>query len=234
MKMKPKKNNQIDNKKRHLKQLKLNRKSPPILERKIPTKIEKPTILIVCEGKNTEPSYFNQFKLSTATIKCKGIGFNTVSLVDRTIEFKKETKYDQVWCVFDKDGFTDEKFKKAIDKAENNEIKTAYSNQAFEYWLMLHFNDHQGGKMDRTLYNVTINNILKPFNVTYDGNGSKIISEDFFEILNGIDSITGKERKILAIQRAKNILNNCKNLSPAKAESSTTVYKLVEEILKYL
>lgn len=99
MKMKPKKANQIDNKRRHLEQLKLNRKSPPILERKIPTKIEKPTILIVCEGENTEPSYFNQFKLSTAIIKCKGIGFNTVSLVDKTIEFKNETQYDQVWCV---------------------------------------------------------------------------------------------------------------------------------------
>ncbi|MGN6417310.1 MAG: RloB domain-containing protein [Pseudobacter sp.] len=33
-----------------------------------------------------------------------------------------------------------------------NNIQIAYSNQAFEYWLILHFEDHQGGKIDRNDY----------------------------------------------------------------------------------
>jgi hypothetical protein len=69
MKMKNKKVDQIAAKKKHREALKANRRKEPVLERAVPTKLERPTILIVCEGENTEPSYFSQFKLSTATIK---------------------------------------------------------------------------------------------------------------------------------------------------------------------
>lgn len=47
-----------------------------------------------------------------------------------------------------------------------------------------------------------------------------------------IDEKTRKERKQLAIERAARNLNQFHHNSPAKAESSTTVFKLVEEIVK--
>ena len=119
----------------------------------MPTKLERPTILIVCEGENTEPSYFSQFKLSTATIKAIGEGYNTVSLVNRALKLSKEKSYDQVWCVFDKDDFSVNNFNNAITLSEANNFGVAYSNQAFEYWLILHFDDHQGGGMHRDDYN---------------------------------------------------------------------------------
>ena len=40
--------------------------------------------------RETEPSYFNKFKLTTATIKAVGEGYNTISLVNRAIELSKE------------------------------------------------------------------------------------------------------------------------------------------------
>lgn len=58
MKMKNKKADQIAAKKKHIEGLKKSRRNEPILEREQPSKLEKPTILIVCEGQNTEPSYF--------------------------------------------------------------------------------------------------------------------------------------------------------------------------------
>ena len=64
-------------------ELKAQRRVAKSLERNIPSINEKPTILIVCEGKNTEPSYFNNFKLSSATVKSIGEGYNTISLVKR-------------------------------------------------------------------------------------------------------------------------------------------------------
>lgn len=67
MKMKDKSAIQIARKKKHLENLKKSRRNEPVLDRNEPSKLEKPTLLIVCEGKNTEPSYFRQFKLSTAT-----------------------------------------------------------------------------------------------------------------------------------------------------------------------
>lgn len=233
MKMKNKKADQIAARKKHREALKANRRKEPVLERAVPTKLERPTILIVCEGENTEPSYFNQFKLSTATIKAVGEGYNTVSLVNRALKLSKEKSYDQVWCVFDKDDFSDNHFNNAITLSEANNFGVAYSNQAFEYWLILHFDDHQGGGMHRDDYNNKINALLKPFGIKYDGKGTKLITEEIFELLDGYDENINKERKIVAIERAKRNYNNHSHINPANEESTTTVYKLVEEILKY-
>lgn len=115
-----------------------------------------------------------------------------------------------------------------------NNFGVAYSNQSFEYWLILHFNDHQGGGMHRDSYNDIINEHLKPFKVTYDGNGTKLIEEDFFELLDGIDLKARRKRVELAIDRAEKIYNRLDHINPAKEESSTTVFRLVRELLKYV
>src|SRR5690606_21334098 len=110
---------------------------------------------------------------------------------------------------------------------EANNFGVAYSNQSFEYWLILHFNDHQGGGMHRDNYNDKINELIKPFKVNYDGNGSKLIEEDFFELLDGIDGKTSRKRVELAIVRAERNYNHFDHLNSAKEESSTTVFRLV-------
>lgn len=237
--MKNKREEQIASKKAHKESLKVKRRSEPLLVRGEATKSAKPTILIVCEGENTEPSYFRQFKLSTATIKPVGEGYNTISLVKRAIHLAKENSYDQVWCVFDADPKPDnpnqtKNFNDAINLADKNGFGIAYSNQAFEYWLILHLDDHQGGAMNRSDYNDKINQLLKPFGLTYEGENSKIVTDEIFEVLDGIDEKTNKERKRLAILRAEKIYNRLDHSNPAKEESSTTVFRLVEELLKYV
>jgi len=213
--MKDKREEQIAAKKRHNDRLKEKRRAEPIFQRPQPNLIEKPTILIVCEGENTEPSYFNQFKLSSATIKPVGEGYNTVSLVERAIQLANETKYDQIWCVFDKDDFTDNNFNNAIWMAQANNFGLAYSNQAFEYWLILHFDDHQEGGMHREDYDEKINKLLKPYNLTYDGKKSKRIDEDFFELLDSLDEKRGEKRVTLAIKRAERNFNQHDHSNPA-------------------
>ena len=239
MKMKDKKAEQIAAKKRHKEQLKANRRVEPSIDRADPILIERPTILIVCEGRNTEPSYFNQFRLSSAIVKPIGEGYNTVSLVQRAIDLDAEKRYDQVWCVFDADPKPDNpnqaiNFNNAIVLAEANRFGVAYSNQAFEYWIILHFNDHQGGGMPRSIYDETINILLKEYGASYDGKRSKIITEEIFELLEGIDERTGHSRVQLAITRAKRNYETFDHNNPASEESSTTVFKLVEELLKYV
>ena len=155
---------------------KIERKKETNLNRNEAKLLEKPLILIVCEGENTEPSYFKQFQLSSAEII--GTGFNTLTLVNRAIKLSKEKKYDQVWCVFDADPKPEnskhaDNFNEAINLAESKKLSVAYSNQAFEYWLILHFDDHQGGGMNRADYDTKLNKLLKPFNLTYDGKGTK-------------------------------------------------------------
>jgi len=239
MRMKNKQLIQLNNRQKHRELLRRERKNEPTFEREKPTKNEKPKILIVCEGKNTEPSYFRQFRLSSATIEAIGEGFNTLSLVSRAIELSLKCRYDKKWVVFDRDPKPDNPsqasdFNEAIRLAKKNGFGVAYSNQAFEYWIILHFNDHQGGPMDRRQYGQKINESLAQYSVYYDFTGCKLITDEIFELLDGIDEHTRKDRKRLAIKRAKRNYKLFDHMNPAAEESSTTVYKLVEELLRYM
>lgn len=234
--MKNKKEVEREDRKRHIEQkraAKLRRRGEPVLVRNEPTKDLKPVILIVCEGTNTEPSYFRQFKLSTASIKPVGKGANTISLVRAAIDLRANGKYEEVWCVFDKDDFEAHDFNGAITLALQQGLNVAYSNQAFEYWLILHFEDHQGGQMQRTDYHKKINEYLEEHKIFYDGKDSKVVSKDFFELMLSKDLKTGQKRIDLAIKRAGRNYGNFDHASPATEESTTTVFELVQKILKH-
>lgn len=208
------------------------RRTAPILERKELEKSIRQKILIVCEGENTEPSYFNQFKLASATIKALGEGNNTLACVRQAIGLSEKEPYDQIWCVFDKDDFPNKDFNDAITLAESKGFRVAYSNMAFEYWIILHFDDHQGGGMHRNQYSNLINKHLQPFKLVYEGEGSKIITEDIFDVLMSKDEKTNTSKVLLAIKRAQRNFQLFDHRSPANEESSTTVFMLVEELLK--
>jgi len=141
--MKDKKAAQIAQKQRHKAELKAvkSRREAPVLELDQPTRAEKQRILIVCEGANTEPSYFRQFRLTSADILPLGAGCDTIRVVERAREEQQKSNYDQVCVVFDKDDFPAKDFNQAIFMAEGFGFGVAYSNQAFEYWLILHFAD---------------------------------------------------------------------------------------------
>ncbi|UPK71228.1 RloB family protein [Chitinophaga filiformis] len=209
------------------------RRNPPSLKRAAPFLTEKPTILIVCEGENTEPSYFRKFRLSSATIKAVGDGRNTVAVVKQAIELSSKRYYEQVWCVFDKDDFPARDFNSAVAMAAANNIKVGYSNQAFEYWLILHFADHQGGKVNRKDYHQMINTYIRPLGISYNGKADKQISEELFDALMAVDNVTKVKRVELAISRAKRNYKAVAHLSPAEQQSVSTVFRLVEEIQKY-
>lgn len=214
---------------------KARRRGEPSFERTAGTKgPAKPVILIVCEGERTEPEYFRHFRLTSATIKPLGTGFDPLSLVQRAQKEAGLRNYEQVWCVFDRDIHTS--FDRALSLAEQLKFKVAYSNQAFEYWLILHFEDHQGGGMHRNQHGAKLNSYLHPLGEHYDAEGGKGISANLFDLLQATDPQTNTSRRTLAIKRAKKGVrrHETDGTPPALAESSTTVYKLVEEILKYI
>lgn len=203
------------------------------LSRKKASKAPLPTILIVCEGENTEPSYFRQLRCTSVTIKPVGEGYNTISLVERAQELSRNGEYDEIWCVFDKDDYHIYQFNNAIMKAERLGFNVAYSNQSFEYWLLLHLIDHQGGALHRNRYNKLINRELGKYGVTYDGDGCKIVTKEFFDLLFSEDPTTKTSRHLLAIQRAKRIYSRLDHHSPAGEESSTTVHLLLQHLISF-
>ncbi|MFK8046621.1 MAG: RloB family protein [Crocinitomicaceae bacterium] len=243
--MQDKKQKQIEKARAHklrLANIKAKRRGEPTIERSAPKLTEKPIILIYCEGVNTEPSYFNKFKLTSMDVKSFGEGRNTLSLVERAKTISDKKNYDQIWCVFDADPKPDnpkqlENFNSAIVTAEKYGFGVAYTNQAFEYWLILHFEDHQGSAMDRKDYGDKINLYINKLGVHYAYNGDKLINQDFFDLLNVVVKIDreGNEftRKDLAIARAERNQKHLDNINPGKEESSTTVHKLVRVLNEY-
>lgn len=224
--------------KKRLQEAKARRRKGSSLERSEPRKNERPKILIVCEGENTEPSYFSQFRLTNAEVIPIGEGKNTLTLVEsvpRVIENLNQ-EFDQVWCVFDKDDFPNENFDNAISKAEGLGYNVAYSNQAFEFWLILHFEGHNGGAMHRDDYCAKLNRYLSDFGLVYDCE-SKIITSDFFEVMLSLTgkTIDGNPQTLqdLAINRSKRIEKYHDGETPSNSESSTLMYKLVEELNRY-
>lgn len=234
--MKDKRAEQIARKQLHKTELKAakRRRGVPLFEFEQPTRLERQRILIVCEGANTERTYFQQFRLTSAEILALGAGCDTVRVVERAREEQRKGKYDQVWVVFDKDDFPANNFNNAIFMAEEFGFGVAYSNQAFEYWLILHFEDHQGGGMHRDDYHDKLNWYLQRLGLYYDGKESKVITKEIFDILLAIDHQTNNSRIQLALRRARRVYDQYLHKNPAAEESSTTVFRLVEEILRYI
>lgn len=104
----------------------------------------KKTMLIICEGE-TEKIYFENLKAAERKTEINlkpelpGPRNDCLGIVEKAI--KKKDEYDQVWCVFDLDTAYKEmnKYKKALEKASNQDIETVESYPCFETWFLLHF-----------------------------------------------------------------------------------------------
>ena len=185
----------------------------------------KQSFLIVCEGEKTEPDYFKAFRMTAATIKAVGQAMNTMTLVSKAISIREADKkrkkvYDQCWVVFDKDDFPAKDFNQAILYAEKNGFKVAYSNQAFEYWFLLHYNLYTGA-IHRNQYKDMLTKLTGiPYSKT-EGSGAVM-----YNLL--------LSRQQQAISNANAVLAMISHGNPAEEESSTTVQRLVQELNKYL
>ena len=185
----------------------------------------KQSFLIVCEGEKTEPDYFKAFRMTAATIKAVGQAMNTMTLVNKAISIreadqKRKRVYDQCWVVFDKDDFPAKDFNQAIQLAEKNGFYVAYSNQAFEYWFLLHFNLYTGA-IHRNQYKDMLTKLTgMPYSKS-EGYGAVM-----YNLL--------LSRQQQAISNAETVLAEISHGNPAEEESSTTVHRLVWELNKYL
>lgn len=119
-----------------------------LLRRRQAMKDSYDVILIVCEGKKTEPNYFTElkktFRLSNANVRICGRGSDPLSVVEFAIKtYHQEPVFDRIYCVFDRDRHA--RFDAAMDKllrtklSKKNIIYAIPSVPCFEFWLLLHF-----------------------------------------------------------------------------------------------
>lgn len=123
-----------------------------------------PIIVIICEGKDTETTYFENFNSKYTKVdvrvadkkskgKNKGKATDPESLVRKAVEIKKEYQIDEkngdrVWCVFDVDiNYNNnnaieskiQEIQKSRTVASKSKIRLGVSNPCFELWYLLHF-----------------------------------------------------------------------------------------------
>ncbi len=195
-------------------------------EYKIETVDLNKTILIVCEGENSEPLYFKAFEVLTLTVEVIGLGESKLKLVEDTKCIQAKENYDAVWCVFDLDIKGDVEncisdFNNAIASAKNLGYKVAYSNDAFELWFYLHYY-YTDCENHRTFYYEKLSHL---WNINYEKEGKKW--KFSFKIYEKLQNDT-RASQTEAIKRAKKLHGEKIDLSYHLQNPVTTVYELVE------
>lgn len=190
----------------------------------------KPKIVIVCEGKITEPRYFEDFRnlcgnnlVEVTTIGGCGV---PISVVDRAIQEKAKLaaiarrtrdsfdKLFEVWAVFDRDEHPVGQVPAAITQARKHSIGIAYSNPCFEVWGLMHY----------SCYN-------KPGHHHETQKALKLLHDGYCHEKNPvIDAKALHPKYHNAVANAHRALCNREEEGDASGDPSTTVFELTERI----
>lgn len=115
------------------------------LRRRPPRLTPRHTVLIVCEGRRTEPNYFEDMRkalhLKTTEVrvlKGKGTG-GAEQLVRKAKRAKREEDFDDVWCVFGCDQCANFDDAVGLCASKRDAVGAAASNPCVELWFLLHF-----------------------------------------------------------------------------------------------
>lgn len=191
--------------------------------------------LIVTEGTETEVKYFenigliietlfrNEIIVDKVSLDVKGTGRSTKVLVNEAIKKRSLKSYSDVWVVFDKDNNND--FDEAITLSKNQGLNVAWSNECFELWLLLHFQDLESA-IHRNDYYSKLTNHFKNKDIN-GGVYNKNIKNIFDATSPFVDKAIKRSHALLEGYKKSNIFD-CSKMNPC-----TNVHELVEELIKY-
>lgn len=199
----------------------------------------KPVILIITEGSQTEPKYFEHFRNRHTNIDIRVVGSRSsagesdyVSLIRKAAEYQNKNQIsstygDSVWVVADGDvnynnpdpvEAKNKQLQKAVKMAESKDMNLVISNPCFELWYLLHFQYTTKMLNDYS----AVKDLLAKYIPNYEKAG------DVYEQL--------APHTFNAISNAKRLeayhVQNCAKLPlDLKSNPYTDVYRLVEKIL---
>jgi hypothetical protein len=190
-----------------------------------PAKLDpKHRILIVCEGKVTEPEYFralqHEFRNRLVHVEIDKQAGVPLTVVERAIALdetaKDESRYnkddnlrfDEVWCVFDVDAHP--RLDDALKLAKESGFEVALSNPCIELWALLHFTERS-----ERIHRHEAQSSLREFLPKYD---KKL---DFRRMHGGYTK---------AVERAQSLQKTADAVGDSKRNPSTGVYRLTERI----
>lgn len=177
-------------------------------------------VLIVCEGKKTEPLYFGHFRealrsvasiklVSTNTTDAPGLARDARTQSER---YGLETKKgDRAWIVFDADENSQAQIDECSKIAHRIDADIALSNPCFELWYLLHFEDRKEA-IDRKDALARLHRHLPDY-----GKG--------IDCCDALESV-----KTTAMERARALEARWGAAPSLSANPSTGVWRLVEEL----
>ena len=194
------------------------------LGRRAPSRDPKHRLLVVCEGKKTEPLYFKAFRHHfrnhlvhvdivreagvPITAVARAIALREAADLEAKSQRDENLKYDEVWCVIDVDDHPN--LETACSKAGACGIMIALSNPCFEVWALLHFRDHT-----ESLHRDDVNRLLRIHLPNY---GKEL---DFNKLVKGYDE---------AVSRARGLEKTASSLGQPRRNPTTSVFILTERI----
>ena len=156
--------------------------------------------VIFCEDSVSEPFYFNYFETNKIKVNCiknqKNMMKNVVNAIHHCettgllIHENGEhcmTEGTQVWCVFDRDKEeTAEKrekgnieFNASIDIAKGKGINIAWSNDSFELWVLLHFQNVETDDTERQSYYDKLRKIFRELPIPNEDFQNVLVHESY-------------------------------------------------------
>lgn len=193
--------------------------------RKIGKREEQKSVLIATEDEKSSRYYFEALikdkKLNGKVVIAKHIGTNSKKVLNALLEhLEKNPKsiYEKKWIVIDKDDYSLDEYKGAIEEARQKDICVAFSNECYELWILLHFREVNAW-MSRDDLDSELKTI---FRAKYRKEYSKS-SRDVYGLIIGQQQIAIENAKKLVTQ---NIGDNGKINS--EKNPLTTIYQLVE------
>ena len=175
--------------------------------------------------------------------------FSAIKYCKQKKAFDKEIK---VWCVFDRDfngnpGILDKaeiSFDESTHTAKRNNIKVAWSNDSFELWILLHYEDVDPKEpLLRNEYYERLTEILKE-DTKINSDFCVPIVKGTFNYYDDIKSLSpfknhilpilkDETRRTAAIERAEKLENHHTTHTdkPHEMCPCTMVYHLVKELL---
>lgn len=197
--------------------------------------LEPATYLVASEGTKTEVLYFQQMadglsrkyqgyedRVTVPNFDIEGMGTSNFRLIEDVVAYLRTSPrlFENIWLVFDKDDIPENYFDNAIKKAASLGWQTAWANDSFELWFLLHFEYLQSGIM-REQYTEKLDMYMKKEGLEgYNKNDPRVT-----EIL--------QNRRNAAIKNAQRLEESYEMNVPASQKNPCTiVHHLVREIIE--
>ncbi|ORA22079.1 hypothetical protein BST18_24660 [Mycobacteroides abscessus subsp. bolletii] len=121
------------------------------LKRRVGRRPEFRTVVVFCEGKNSEPDYIKGVKRIPSIAQSTALNIEIapergvpLTLVKSAVERLMDPEVDECWCLFDVEWPKNHpNLRPAVELAKSKGVNLAVSNPCFEIWLLWHFKDHQ-------------------------------------------------------------------------------------------